>query len=239
MDPATATASHSCASARALHARACALPRASRQGSARRRRAHVHGRGPPAHGRSLGRRHHRPAQPRHDQHRRHASPRARSSCSPASRTSRRRCSAASVLRDPLRMKALQKGLDQLCEEGATQVFRPLRNNDLILGAVGLLQFDVVAFRLQDEYGVQAGFDNVNVHTARWVYCADARKLQEFRDKALRQPGARPFWRAGLPGAHARQPAAHAGALAGARVPRDARAPGQRGLSGRRTQGEGR
>ncbi len=56
-----------------------------------------------------------------------------------------------VLRDPLRMKALQKGLDQLCEEGATQVFRPLRNNDLILGAVGQLQFDVVTFRLQDEY----------------------------------------------------------------------------------------
>ena len=74
-----------------------------------------------------------------------------------------------VLRDPLRMKALQKGLDQLCEEGATQVFRPLRNNDLILGAVGQLQFDVVAFRLQDEYSVQATFDNINVFTARWVY----------------------------------------------------------------------
>jgi peptide chain release factor 3 len=88
-----------------------------------------------------------------------------------------------VLRDPLRMKALQKGLDQLCEEGATQLFRPLRNNDLVLGAVGQLQFDVVAFRLQDEYGVQASWDNVNVHTARWVYCSDPKKLQEFRDKA--------------------------------------------------------
>jgi peptide chain release factor 3 len=88
-----------------------------------------------------------------------------------------------VLRDPLRMKALQKGLDQLCEEGATQVFRPLRNNDLILGAVGQLQFDVVAFRLQDEYGVQATFDNVNVFTARWVYGKDAKKLEEFRAKA--------------------------------------------------------
>ncbi len=41
-----------------------------------------------------------------------------------------------VLKDPLRMKALAKGLDQLCEEGATQLFRPLRNSDLILGAVG-------------------------------------------------------------------------------------------------------
>jgi peptide chain release factor 3 len=88
-----------------------------------------------------------------------------------------------VLRDPLRMKALPKGLDQLCEEGATQLFRPLRNNDLILGAVGPLQFDVVAFRLADEYNVQAGWDTVNVHTARWVHCADPKKLQEFRDKA--------------------------------------------------------
>jgi peptide chain release factor 3 len=88
-----------------------------------------------------------------------------------------------VLRDPLRMKALQKGLDQLCEEGATQVFRPLRNNDLILGAVGQLQFDVVAFRLQDEYSVQATFDNINVYTARWVYTKDAKKLEEFRVKA--------------------------------------------------------
>jgi peptide chain release factor 3 len=88
-----------------------------------------------------------------------------------------------VLRDPLRMKALQKGLDQLCEEGATQVFRPLRNNDLILGAVGQLQFDVVTFRLQDEYSVQSSFDNVNVYTARWVYGKDAKKLEEFRTKA--------------------------------------------------------
>ena len=88
-----------------------------------------------------------------------------------------------VLRDPLRMKALSKGLDQLCEEGATQVFRPLRNNDLVLGAVGLLQFDVVAFRLQDEYSVQASWDNVAVHTARWIYCDDAKKLAEFRVKA--------------------------------------------------------
>jgi peptide chain release factor 3 len=88
-----------------------------------------------------------------------------------------------VLRDPLRMKALQKGLDQLCEEGATQLFRPLRNNDLILGAVGQLQFDVVAFRLQDEYGVQCSFDNVNVYTARWVY-GDAKKLEELKGKSF-------------------------------------------------------
>ena len=89
-----------------------------------------------------------------------------------------------VLKDPLRMKALQKGLSQLCEEGATQLFKPLRNNDLILGAVGPLQFEVVAFRLQDEYAVQCVFEPINVHTARWVQIADARKLAEFRSKAF-------------------------------------------------------
>jgi peptide chain release factor 3 len=88
-----------------------------------------------------------------------------------------------VLKDPLKMKALSKGLSQLCEEGATQLFKPLRNNDLILGAVGQLQFEVVAFRLQDEYSVQCAFEAINVHTARWVDAADERKLEEFRAKA--------------------------------------------------------
>jgi len=87
-----------------------------------------------------------------------------------------------VLKDPLKMKALQKGLMQLCEEGATQLFKPLRNNDLILGAVGQLQFEVVAFRLQDEYNVQCVFDTVSVHTARWVDCADPKMLEEFRSR---------------------------------------------------------
>jgi peptide chain release factor 3 len=86
------------------------------------------------------------------------------------------------LRDPLRMKQLQKGLAQLSEEGATQFFRPLMSNDLILGAVGVLQFDVVAYRLKDEYGVDAAFENVGVVTARWVRCGDAKKLEEFREK---------------------------------------------------------
>ncbi len=88
-----------------------------------------------------------------------------------------------VLKDPLRMKALQKGLDQLSEEGATQLFRPLKNNDLILGAVGVLQFDVVAQRLKDEYKVECVFENVSVATARWVVCHDAKLMERFRAKA--------------------------------------------------------
>lgn len=87
-----------------------------------------------------------------------------------------------VLRDPMRMKALQKGLVELCEEGASQLFRPLQGNDLIVGAVGVLQFDVVAFRLKSEYGVDCAFEPVNVSTARWVECDDDRMLERFKDK---------------------------------------------------------
>jgi peptide chain release factor 3 len=88
-----------------------------------------------------------------------------------------------VLKDPLRLKALQKGLAQLCEEGATQLFKPMRNNDLILGAVGPLQFEVVAHRLRDEYKVECQFEPINVATARWVECSDEKMLSDFERKA--------------------------------------------------------
>jgi len=88
------------------------------------------------------------------------------------------------LRDPLRMKALQKGLDQLSEEGATQVFRPMISNDVILGAIGILQFEVVAFRLKAEYKVECTFEAVSVNTARWVQCDDDKMLERFKLKAV-------------------------------------------------------
>lgn len=87
-----------------------------------------------------------------------------------------------VLRDPLRMKALQKGLGQLSQEGATQLFKPFKNNDLILGAVGILQFDVVAYRLQHEYGVTCTFEAINVATARWLECDDEKMMDEFQTR---------------------------------------------------------
>lgn len=87
-----------------------------------------------------------------------------------------------VLKDPLKMKQLQKGLIQLSEEGATQFFRPMRNNDFILGAVGVLQFDVVAHRLQHEYGVAAVFENINVQAARWVQAPNEKELENLRKK---------------------------------------------------------
>ncbi len=87
------------------------------------------------------------------------------------------------LKDPLKAKQLRKGLIELSEEGATQVFRPLNNNDLIVGAVGVLQFDVVAQRLKTEYLVDCIYEPVNVNTARWVYSKDEKILNEFRKKA--------------------------------------------------------
>ncbi|MBT1443475.1 peptide chain release factor 3 [Shewanella sp. JM162201] len=86
------------------------------------------------------------------------------------------------LKDPLKQKQLLKGLVQLSEEGAVQVFRPLDTNDLIVGAVGVLQFEVVVSRLKTEYNVEAIYEAVNVATARWVYCDDGRKLDEFKRK---------------------------------------------------------
>ncbi|MED5525063.1 peptide chain release factor 3 [Gallaecimonas pentaromativorans] len=86
------------------------------------------------------------------------------------------------LKDPLKQKQLLKGLVQLSEEGAVQVFRPIDNNDLIVGAVGVLQFDVVVARLKAEYNVEAIYEAINVATARWVECKDAKKLDEFERK---------------------------------------------------------
>ena len=83
------------------------------------------------------------------------------------------------LKNALKIKHLQKGLTQLAEEGAVQVFRPLKGNDYILGAVGLLQFEVTMARLKAEYGVDAVYEPVAVAVARWVDSADRKKMVEF------------------------------------------------------------
>lgn len=88
-----------------------------------------------------------------------------------------------ILKDPLKNKALLKGLQQLSEEGATQLFRPLESNELILGAVGVLQFDVVAQRLKSEYRVECIFEAANVTTARWVESDEEREIDLLKQKA--------------------------------------------------------
>ncbi|MFK8329298.1 peptide chain release factor 3 [Pseudomonas sp. BJa5] len=88
------------------------------------------------------------------------------------------------LKDPLKSKQLRQGLQQLAEEGATQVFFPERSNDIILGAVGVLQFDVVASRLKEEYKVECAYEPITVWSARWISCDDKKKLEEFKVKAM-------------------------------------------------------
>jgi peptide chain release factor 3 len=86
------------------------------------------------------------------------------------------------LRDPLRIKHLQKGLTQLSEEGAIQVFKPLWGSDNILGAVGILQFDVTMSRLKNEYSVYADYEKTDYAAARWVTCDDAKIMEDFQKK---------------------------------------------------------
>jgi len=83
--------------------------------------------------------------------------------------------------DPLRTKQLRAGLTQLGEEGAIQVFRPIAGSLLLLGAVGQLQFEVVAHRLEHEYGVKARIMGSHFNLARWVTSDDANELKKFMD----------------------------------------------------------
>lgn len=83
--------------------------------------------------------------------------------------------------DPLRSKQLRAGLTQLGEEGAIQVFRPIAGSLLLLGAVGQLQFEVVAHRLEHEYGVKARIMPSHFNLARWVTCDDPNELKKFME----------------------------------------------------------
>ena len=83
------------------------------------------------------------------------------------------------IRNPLKIKQLHKGLQQLGEEGAVQVFKPVQGAELVLGAVGVLQFEVVASRLMNEYGVDAVFEGTSISSARWISSDDKRVLQDF------------------------------------------------------------
>lgn len=84
------------------------------------------------------------------------------------------------LLDPMKSKSLVKGLEQLSEEGAAQLYRPLEGSDYILGALGSLQFDVIASRLETEYNVRALFESVPLGAARWVISSDEEAFEKFK-----------------------------------------------------------
>jgi len=85
-------------------------------------------------------------------------------------------------RDPFKSKQLQKGLRELGEEGAIQVFETMIGNNLLLGAVGQLQFEVVAARLASEYKVDALYDPASISTARWLRFPDDVTRKNFENE---------------------------------------------------------
>ena len=83
--------------------------------------------------------------------------------------------------DPLKAKHLGKALEQLAEEGAARVFKPIMQADWIVGVVGSLQFDVLRDRIRSEYEIPVKFEQTELYTARWVSAEDAAKLKAFTD----------------------------------------------------------
>jgi peptide chain release factor 3 len=84
-----------------------------------------------------------------------------------------------LVKDPLRAKQLVKGLEQLSEEGTSQTFHRKHTSEHILGVVGRLQFEVVKYRLLNEYGAESIFENLPYTMSRWVHHTDSKKMNEF------------------------------------------------------------
>lgn len=83
--------------------------------------------------------------------------------------------------DPLKAKHLGKALEQMAEEGAARVFKPVMGSDWIVGVVGALQFDVLADRIRTEYSIPVKFESTSLHTARWLFAKDHNVLKKFID----------------------------------------------------------
>ncbi|TVQ46238.1 MAG: peptide chain release factor 3 [Saprospirales bacterium] len=84
-----------------------------------------------------------------------------------------------VNKDPMKTKQLDKGLDQLMDEGVAQLFTKLDNNRKIIGTVGALQFEVIQYRLEHEYGAKCDYEPVSIYKACWINSKDKEKLREF------------------------------------------------------------
>ncbi|MBI5165262.1 MAG: peptide chain release factor 3 [Magnetospirillum sp.] len=85
------------------------------------------------------------------------------------------------LDDPMKAKQLKKALEDLAEEGVSQVFKPLDGSTWIVGVVGPLQFDVLTTRIASEYAIKAGFEEAPFVTARWVHADDKAEIERFAD----------------------------------------------------------
>ena len=83
--------------------------------------------------------------------------------------------------DPLKAKHLGRALQQLAEEGAARVFKPVMDPDWVVGVMGPLQFDVLADRIRTEYEVPVRFEPANLHTARWLVSDSPQAIKSFSD----------------------------------------------------------
>ena len=81
--------------------------------------------------------------------------------------------------DPLKTKQLNKGLEQLTDEGVAQLFTKKTDNRKVLGTVGALQFEVIQHRLKSEYSASCNFEHISLFKACWISCKDKKKLEEF------------------------------------------------------------
>ena len=88
--------------------------------------------------------------------------------------------------DPSKFKQLSKGLDQLMDEGVAQLFVSVANGRKIIGTVGALQFDVIQYRLQHEYGARCRYEQLPMHKACWIESEDVEKLKDFRLRKYQQ-----------------------------------------------------
>lgn len=87
-----------------------------------------------------------------------------------------------VNKDPMKTKQLDKGLDQLMDEGVAQLFTKIDNNRKIIGTVGALQFDVIKYRLEHEYGAKCDYEPVSLHKACWIHSDDPEALKDFEKR---------------------------------------------------------
>ncbi len=84
--------------------------------------------------------------------------------------------------DPMKFKQLAKGLDQLMDEGVAQLFINKNSNRRIIGTVGALQFDVIQYRLEHEYGAQCRYEPIQLYKACWIVCDDRKELDDFKKR---------------------------------------------------------
>ena len=83
--------------------------------------------------------------------------------------------------DPMKVKHMRRALEHFAEEGASQVFKPMTGGEWVVGVVGALQFEVLAARIEAEYGLAAKFEDAGIQAARWVECSDPIALKTFVD----------------------------------------------------------